>query len=382
MSRQCKNCNSANNPDDAHFCGACGKPFNSYTTWRVVDMRGRSLVYNDELNRLRELERKRNRSLGRRISDGWEKIREDWFDGDSIGEILLTIGGLILGAGFIIFCIYSLVSGFLSDCSGNSAATQEVTYQAYKVDGKWGIGTSAENLVIPAQYDTLATFYGNSAKWWLKKNGKYGLAYTEPGKVNATECIYDNFSGNVTSTWASMKDANGKFHNKLLSNDLRILREDVPYAYVGSWNYAWIAPDEADYAAKKFILVGPEGKSRFSANGAWGFTAPDAEGMAFYKNPAGNWAAVDTSGVQRFVIEGTKAYPFTMGVAPILRGTGTKSRLGFVDRDGKRIIPFDYHVTGAESKQITFGSDSLLIWDVTKNGVKGKLHRNGTFIKK
>lgn len=65
-----------------------------------------------------------------------------------------------------------------------------------------------------------------------------------------------------------------------------------------------------------------------------------------------------------------------MGVAPVEKGSSYKdSKLGFVDKQGKTIIPFVY--TKASSYLLYFDKDSLML--VSKDGVKGKLHRNGTF---
>ncbi len=89
------------------------------------------------------------------------------------------------------------------------------------------------------------------------------------------------------------------------------------------------------------------------------------------------YTAVDKTGKDLFRIQAQKVYPFTMGLAPVYKGTSySNEKLGFVDKTGKEVIPFKYK---SKYSNPHFGLDSIMD-GISLNGVEGKLHRNGTFI--
>ena len=100
-----------------------------------------------------------------------------------------------------------------------------------------------------------------------------------------------------------------------------------------------------------------------------------SEGIGWLKPGTGRYIAVDKSGKELFKIEADGVWPFSMGLAPVAHGRNLDTQLiGFVDKEGKTVIPFKYK---AKTSKLKFSADSTV--SVSLNGVDGKLHRNGAF---
>lgn len=144
---------------------------------------------------------------------------------------------------------------------------------------------------------------------------------------------------------------------------------------------AWAMLSESDYRNDVYSVIDNKGNVLFKRKSKYRGVENFSEGIGWWKSQSGStdkWTAVDKSGKDLFEIEAKNliVYPYTMGVAPVEKGSSYKdSKLGFVDKQGKTIIPFVY--TKASSYLLYFDKDSLML--VSKDGVKGKLHRNGTF---
>lgn len=95
-------------------------------------------------------------------------------------------------------------------------------------------------------------------------------------------------------------------------------------------------------------------------------------------NGSSRFVAVNKKGRELFEIEAYQVYPYSLGLAPVYKGTSySNKKLGFINGKGETIIPFKYQ---AKYSNPEFGIDSLM--DVRLDGVEGKLHRNGKFFPK
>lgn len=103
------------------------------------------------------------------------------------------------------------------------------------------------------------------------------------------------------------------------------------------------------------------------------------DGLGWYQKASNSkYVAIDKQGRDLFEIDAYQVYPFTLGIAPVYKGTSySNKRLGFVNSKGETVIPFKYH---AKYSNPEFDKDSLM--DVRLDGIEGKLHRNGRFIPK
>lgn len=122
-------------------------------------------------------------------------------------------------------------------------------------------------------------------------------------------------------------------------------------------------------------LIDLKGNTITTKTAAWaqGFR----EGIATYMKPGNTTTiyAIDTSGKELFSFHGSYPYCSTMGLIPVRHGSQYTGKIGFVDHNGKRVIPFiyDYDKTNA----YVFDRDSTMA--ISRDGKKGRLHRNGTF---
>ena len=152
----------------------------------------------------------------------------------------------------------------------------------------------------------------------------------------------------------------------------------TPLRYVKNFSdgVSWAYITKSDYQNDRVSLIDKYGKTFFSVYANKNSYPVDfSEGIGWYKNTKGLWVAVDKTGRELFDIGAYSVYPFTMGLAPVYKGSSYRDRkLGFVDKTGKTVIPFKYEATASLP---IFDSDSLM--SVTLDGKGGKLHRNGTF---
>lgn len=436
MSKKCSSCGFQNNPDNAHYCGKCGKSLELFgARYELYNSRYNTVVSNSQLQKYREYERKANASLGSRLASWWDAVVK-WLKDDGFGW-------MALGGALLVF-LYAAFTAIRS-CSDSHKQIARI-----KVDGKYGLGYDADNLLVPAVYDSIAPYtYGNQWKLIDRTTGKVGMAYVTDSVQHVVPMEYASaglwsagnailrrpddtcdfaWQGVVTNSepYRRIEPAgsssvamfivtrsdgkkmfigvDGKlisdkaFNNVVVDNDstLRAIsyenREYTTQLYDRHGNLltdkifdgvhkfsdgvAWATIDKNDDRNKVRYLIDRRGNVLFRQTGA-GRTVDFSEGIGWYapSYSSQTFHAVDKKGKELFTLEAESVKPFTMGLAPVYKGTGYYNRkLGFVDHQGRTVIPFKYK---AKYDNVHFSSDSLV--EVSLDGVEGRLHRSGAF---
>lgn len=195
------------NPDHAHYCGRCGQRLPGEGDWRLYDYSRHTAVAEEELSRLRRatqqikdlnlkisslqsqvatLTNERNRA--RSEAEGLRPYRRMYYDlehkrnTNKLGTRLkrffveffsdgdwLIVGGMAL--------VWIVIWLWPFSCSSSKMGV-------VNIDGKYGIGTDAENLKVAAVYDSISTFTtGNQWILYDKVAGKFGVAYVDDDSV-------------------------------------------------------------------------------------------------------------------------------------------------------------------------------------------------------
>lgn len=416
--------------------------------WKVYDSDSYKCITNTRYNQLINAEKESKLSVWEKISKDtksyWKKLSdiEEWPDW-LVGICFIGGGGLI---------IFILVLVFSTTCS-----TKKI--KRIEVDGKYGIGYSADELLVPARFDSVSAF--STGNYWClfdKSTSLLGLAYVNDSIANIIEPKYTlsrRGSGHYAMLLESAPESKYQdkfeyvvYDGRLLNKDPFISIEhigsiDNPTLFVGNKGYnqkyllhsdltaigdvfesievcerdsviiadvvenypaesrlydfkgnrlnnsilynaqkfsegtAWGFKEKNDSKNNKWTLFDKSGRSLFSFYGKSYYTPHEfSEGISWIKkNGEDKWTAIDNRGNTKFNIDAESVYPFSMGVAPVIKGKYSNRRLGCVDRHGNTVIPFIYEATYSNPY---FASDSTML--VKLNGVEGKLHRNGTFI--
>ncbi len=180
---------------------------------------------------------------------------------------------------------------------------------------------------------------------------------------------------------ATMYDTSKKYKypGKVTIHDYtgkRISGNDFYRVYPFSDGVAWTYKTKADLKRHIISLIDKSGTTLFSKPNAI-LCEAFSEGIGWISPGSSSYqyTAVDKTGRELFKINALQAYPFSMGIAPIYKGTTWSDwKLGFVDKSGNIVIPFKYV---AKHYNPHFAPDSTI--QVSLDGVDGKLHRNGTF---
>ena len=94
MSKKCSSCGFSQNPDDANYCGKCGKNINSYYRWKLYDYAHNTVVPDYKLSEYKRYEEKVKSSIFYNFSEWcanlWDKFKEWWQD-DGIAILLCFV---------------------------------------------------------------------------------------------------------------------------------------------------------------------------------------------------------------------------------------------------------------------------------------------------
>lgn len=426
MAKKCSYCNFENNPDNAHYCGKCGKKVSGfYETWKLYNAYSYTPVLNSTLTKYKQYEKDA-------LSSPFSKFKK-WIsnNGDAIVEYLIY---------FIIPAIIVGISIWLSP--------KELT--RIQIEGKYGVGYNKNDMLLSAKYDSIHSYHEGN-QWFIydKTNKLQGVAYVtdsitrviEPkytkrsstGDISLLEQkneeLYFAYKGLIVNTepyrtfnWmgylsqaecflAQKRDGNWIFLDKTgkpfddkeydfigISREDKVIITSVKehkyhrylhtihdykgkqinnhiYHYMKGYSdgVTWTSLEREDYIANRYSVIDTKGNvlcKVINANRLVDFS----EGIGFYSQTTNfksdKFVAIDKRGNELFKIDAGSVSPFTMGLAPVVKN----SKLGFIDKTGKTIIPFKYSTYGTTIK---FKSDSTV--QVKLNGKLGKLHRNGTF---
>lgn len=453
MSKKCNNCGFQQNPDNAHYCGKCGKQLGYSDNYKLYNASLQTPVYNSTLNNYKKYERQINSSW---LFNTWDKIKSWWNkSGKEVAQFWMWFSlfmAVVFGATFFI----------ARSCSSDNKIAR------IEINGKYGIGYNEDKMLVQAIYDSISpTDTGNQWLLFDKSTSNIGLAYVTDSVANVMDpqtlkakYINRNVNGysQIRLDGTNMHEegkyvilSKGLFKNKvkykrlkypgykdrncvvatlddegmqMLGNDgmpidgktyfnividpdsmIRAIHYTQKNSKIKNFNITTIH----DYTGRQTSEKEFYGVNAFSDGVAWAYLTEqdrknsshsliDKHGNVLFANKQNavncigfgdgvgwyapsyssrKYTAVDKSGNDLFNIEAYKVYPFTMGIAPIEKGTSyANSKLGFIDKTGKTVIPFKYK---SKYSNPTFGRDSLMD-GVSLNGIEGKLHRNGTFI--
>ena len=201
-----------------------------------------------------------------------------------------------------------------------------------------------------------------------RKGHKLSDDYSRIKVSNDSVIIASNDIKSYTRTLHSLYDYEG---NRLTDNTFTRIRDY-------SDGVTWGTVSEADARANKWAMIDNHGKILFYKHAKYGMVKDFKEGLGWYQeNNTSKYIAIDKQGRELFKIEAYQVSPFTLGLAPVYKGTSySNKKLGFVNSKGETVIPFKYK---SQYSNPHFGPDSLMV-GMSLNGVEGKLHRNGTFI--
>ena len=112
MAKKCSSCGFSDNPDNAHYCGKCGKDIDIYgrwsvydaTRWRIYDPNHRAIIDRDKLKEYEELVRYKQLSIWKKI---WESIK-DFGAGLKTSEWLNSIIAWFILLGMLWFILYAV----------------------------------------------------------------------------------------------------------------------------------------------------------------------------------------------------------------------------------------------------------------------------------
>lgn len=151
-------------------------------------------------------------------------------------------------------------------------------------DGKYGLVNAKGKNLSKNLYDEFIRFYDGSTATWVKRNGKYGVMNTKGVEVIPAE--YKGVSGPSNGTFAVNKeglyaifDANGTKRTEFIYSQVNLLSEDK---FVVKEEKTWKILDknlkEILNLGNKYDFVGgfKGGLARVSQKGKWGFI--NAEG--------------------------------------------------------------------------------------------------------
>lgn len=172
MSRKCSLCGFSGNPDEANYCGKCGKLLSNWN-FKLYNASLQTPVYNSTLNNYKKYERQINSSWLFNIED---KIKTWW---NKSGKEALQFWMWYSLFSAVLFGVTFLV---VKSCSSDNKIAR------IEINGKYGIGYNEEKLIVPAKYDSISST-GNGNQWLLydKSTSNIGLAYVTDSVVNVLD---------------------------------------------------------------------------------------------------------------------------------------------------------------------------------------------------
>lgn len=408
MAKKCNSCGFQQNPDNAHYCGKCGKQLGYSDNFKLYNASLQTPVYDSTLNNYMKYERQVNSSW---LFNTGDKIKRWWNEsGKDNAQTTLVVLAMLCVIWGIVFAAKL--------CSFDNKISR------IEIDGKYGIGYNKDKMLVPALYDSIVA-YETGNQWILYDLDKrtLGLAYVtdsvvnlmEPSKTEAIQ-ITINANGlamlqikdrlNTTDVWRVARKGiyeNATTYKCIVYPGVTWDKNACLVATRNDGGMQMLGTDGMPINGKTYnnIVIDPDSMIRaidYTKNGVTttihDYTGKQTSDKVFYWVNAFSdgvaWAyltsqdrkkyshsLIDKNGNDLFQIEAQNVYPFTMGLGPVYKGSSySNQKLGFVDKTGKTVIPFKYK---SKNSNPHFGTDSLML-GISLDGVEGKLHRNGTFI--
>lgn len=437
MSKVCKSC-KASNPDSAHYCGNCGKPletdWNGGVNYSVV--RTSEYTYlKSQLDRIKreneQMKKKLESNIFKKIGNWWSDFKSSDTGGAVLGVSMIVIG--VVAFFFIGYWLFTLFGGdkleriqvgdkygvgYDKDNLKLEALYDTISPKDYgsqwmimdKEKGLYGFAyvTDSVTKVVEPTYASYSVYQDGNVMMTRtdesfdhyyqgeKMNGEPYKRYTPI--TGAYIVLRQDFSFDIIAHDGT-PITNKRYSNMYFDNDSVVRaveqrdreyittlfdREGKPLTdkeFHGvrefSDGVAWANVELDDVRNSRYSLIDTRGNVLFTLPEKVYSVREFSDGVGFYKyDKSGScWTAVDKSGKTLLTLpkEVWNVYPVTMGLIPV----NDKSwKLGFVDMNGREVIPCKYKKYYANDPEFN-SSDSIMF--VTLDGVKGYLHRNGTF---
>ena len=107
MAKKCSSCGFTNNPDDAHYCGKCGKNMGIYEWWVLYNAWHYVTVEHSKLQEYERYEQEAKSSIWKKM---WKSVQDFW-TGLEIPKWIILLFGLISICIFIGISCYILLGG-------------------------------------------------------------------------------------------------------------------------------------------------------------------------------------------------------------------------------------------------------------------------------
>lgn len=173
MAKKCKSCNFQQNPDNAHYCGKCGKQLGYSDNYKLYNASLQTPVYNSTLNNYKKYERQVNSSW---VFNIWDKIKGWWNKSGKEDTQFWLWFSLVMA---VVFGVTFFVA---KSCSSDNKISR------IEINGKYGIGYNEDKMLVPAIYDSIsANETGNQWILFDRSKGLLGLAYVTDSVVNRME---------------------------------------------------------------------------------------------------------------------------------------------------------------------------------------------------
>lgn len=104
MAKKCSSCGFADNPDNAHYCGKCGKSMGGYEWWRLYNARDYATVEHSKLAEYKQYEQEAQYSIWKKM---WKSVQGFWTDLE-IPEWLLSLLITVILGGFFYGLFYGI----------------------------------------------------------------------------------------------------------------------------------------------------------------------------------------------------------------------------------------------------------------------------------
>lgn len=250
MAKKCSSCGFTNNPDDAHYCGKCGKNIAAYGyTWKLYNYSQYTVVPDSKLKEYEQYEERAKASFWKKIgysfSGLWTSFVMWWKE---YALCIAIIGGGILMAPVFMW-LGSLVDNFFNN---------DNTISRIEVKGKYGIGYDTDKLLVPAIYDSISPkSLDNQWVLYQKSTGTVGVAYVTDSVQRIIKPVHTEVKLLGSSGPLVLKDGDNNYWFSIRGE----ITNQLPYADVSyvEWNnpQAFVVKHGSGY----FDLISKEGKA-------------------------------------------------------------------------------------------------------------------------
>lgn len=163
MAKKCNSCGFQQNPDNAHYCGKCGKQLGYSDNYKLYNASLQTPVFNSTLNNYKKYERQINSSW---LFNTWDKIK-NWWDKSGKEDAQFWMWFSLFMA-----VVFGATFSIARSCSSDNKIAR------IEINSKYGIGYNEDKMLVPASFDSISpSDIGNQWILYDKQNDYRGIAY-------------------------------------------------------------------------------------------------------------------------------------------------------------------------------------------------------------